>query len=256
MAAKQRVAQLQAEAKKMLAELDRRLSGGDDQPTSDADYAGSVSAPHGPAAVAGQPTKHKPKGPNATGPKRDSDGTEVADDESDGESGEPTQQREALPDAGSRIPAIFREYDRLIAKYGELPAVGADIKAHVAKLRRQPAYAAVLNEPAAAALWKQGGQYERDNHLCCAYWTYKKAAELLPAPSAVLANNRFTDLAKKPQVVASAESCRNLKWCHQAYLRAQRLLEARPERAKEIFAEIVARAPEDSEVHRAAKRRI
>ena len=166
------------------------------------------------------------------------------------------QQGEASAGADSRILAIFCEYDRLITQYGELPAVGTEIKAHVAKLRHQPEYAVILNEPAATALWKRGRQYERDDHLCCAYWAYKAAAELLPAPSAVLASNRFADLAKDPQVVAAAESCRELKWCHQAYLRAERLLKVKPESAKEVFAEIVRRAPEDSEVYLAAKRQI
>ena len=76
----------------------------------------------------------------------------------------------------------------------------------------------------------------------------------MPAPSAVQAGFRFAELAEDPQVVASAQACRELKWCHQAYVRAERLLSGKPEAANEIFAEIVRRAPEDSEVYRAATR--
>ena len=124
------------------------------------------------------------------------------------------------------------------------------------KLRRQPEYASVLNELAAKSLWELGQEHERDDQLCCAYWVYKRAAELTPAPSAVLAKNRFAELDKDPQVVASAEKCRTLQWCHQAYLRADRLLELKPERATELFAEIVSRAPKDSEVYREAKKHV
>lgn len=235
--AKQRVAKLRAEARKKLEELDRSLSGGGGQPATGPKKGSDAAETPGNGAK--------------------SDKTETPENGAEGASDQPAEQQdEASAGADSRIVAIFRDYDRLIAKYGELPVVGPEIKAHVAKLRHQPEYAVILNEPAATALWKLGRQYERDDHLCCAYWTYKEAAELQPAPSAVLASNRFDELAKKPQVVASAESCRELKWCHQAYLRADRLLKVRPDSAKEIFAEIVRRAPEDSEVYLAAKERM
>jgi len=246
--AKKKLADLQTEARKKLEELDRSLSGA--------------------GADAGQPTDDKPKDSGAAGPKKGSDAAETPDKgpESDeketpengaeGASDQPGEQGEASDGADGRIVAIFHQYDRLIMKYGDLPVVGPEIKAHVAKLRHQPEYAVILNEPAATVLWKLGRQYERDNHLCCAYWTYKEAAELLPAPSAVLASDRFAELTKSPQVVASAETCRELKWCHKAYLRAERLLKVRPESAKEIFAQIVNRAPEDSEVYRAARRQL
>jgi hypothetical protein len=252
--AKQRLADLQTEAKEKLAELDRRLPGSGGHAASDGRYAGSISSRHDPNADATQLAKSKSHGARAAGAKKGVDKPDAAEDDADDEPAEQTASASAADSSG--VLAVFQDYDRLIAKYGELPAVGPEIKAHVSKLRHQPEYAVILNEPAATKLWKLGEEYERDNHVCCAYWTYKKAAEFLPAPSAVLASQRFADLAKDPQVVASAETCRELKWCHQAYLRAERLKEANPERAKELYAEIVRRAPADSEVHRAAKQQV
>ncbi len=234
--AKQRLAKLQAEARKKFEELDRSLADGG-QPAAGPSRAGSDGA--GPAAAGPKKGSGTVEAPDKAAGSDEAETPENGADDAD----RPAEQQGETP-AGEdgRIFAVFREYDRLINKYGELPVVGPEIKAHVAKLRHQPEYAVILNEPAATFLWKQGRQYERDNHLCCAYWTYKQAAELLPAPSAVLASDRFAELAKDPKVVASAAACRELKWCHQAYLRAERLLKVRPESAKEIFAEIVRRA--------------
>ena len=141
----------------------------------------------------------------------------------------------------SGIVAVFRQYDDLVKEYGDLPSVGSQIRAHVAKLRRQPEYAAVLNEVVASSLWDLAQKHERDEQLCCAYWVYKQAAELVPAPSALRAKDRFAELDEDPEVVAAAKKCRELKNCHQAYVRAERLLKVSPEKAKEIFAEIVER---------------
>jgi hypothetical protein len=159
-------------------------------------------------------------------------------------------------ESDSSIIGVFRQFDVLIEKYGELPRFGVQLKGHVSKLRHQDEYAVVLNEPPAAALWKLGRKFERDSHLCCAYWIYKQAAELAPAPSAALAKDRYDTMRQDEKVVASAEVCRELRWCHQAYLRAEHLLKVKPDTAKEIFAEIVRRAPEDSEVYIAAKKEI
>jgi hypothetical protein len=241
--AKKRLADLQAEARQKIEELDQTLAGGGD---------------------AAQPAGEKKQSSDTTGPKIASDAKKTPDkpeakdapDKVADESADQPAEGQADDDAGGRIVAIFRQYDKLIMKYGELPVVGPEIKGHVAKLRHQPEYAVILNEPAAVALLRTARRYEHDHHVCCAYWTYKQAAELVPAPSAVLASDRFDELSKDPDVVASAETCRELKWCHQAYLRAEQLLKVRPERAKEVFAEIVRRAPEDSEVYRAAKRQL
>jgi hypothetical protein len=167
-----------------------------------------------------------------------------------------SQPPDDAADSDVRIADVFRRYDELIEKYGALPRVGQQIKGHVAKLRRQPQYAAVLDEPAAAKLWELAGGYERDGHLCCAYWACKQAAQLVPAPSAVLAQQRYAALKQDPKIVASAETCRDLQWCHQAYRQATGLSQLNPQSAKAVFAQIVRRAPADSEVSRAARRQI
>ncbi len=242
--AKKRLADLQAEARQKIEELDRVVAGGE-----------AVKPDENQASVTTGPTiaSDAKKTPDKTADKPEA--KDAPDKVADQSAGQPAAGQ-ADDDAGGRIVAIFRQYDKLILKYGELPVVGPEIKGHVAKLRHQPEYAVILNEPAAVALLRTARRYEHDHHVCCAYWTYKQAAELVPAPSAVLASDRFDELSKDPEVVASAETCRELKWCHQAYLRAEQLLKARPERAKEVFAEIVRRAPEDSEVYRAAKRQL
>ena len=57
-------------------------------------------------------------------------------------------------------------------------------------------------------------------------------------------------------LVAAAESCRELQWCHRTYRLADRLVRSKPDRASELFAEIVKRSPQDSEIHRDAQARI
>ena len=52
----------------------------------------------------------------------------------------------------------------------------------------------------------------------------------------------------------AAEACRDLQECHKLYNRAKMLAEAKPTRAAELFAQIIERAPEQSEVYRAARR--
>ena len=60
-------------------------------------------------------------------------------------------------------------------------------------------------------------------------------------------------MKQDPRIVASAEACRELQQCHKIYNRAKKLISPRPTRAKELFAQIVARAPEDSQLYRAAR---
>jgi hypothetical protein len=155
-----------------------------------------------------------------------------------------------------RVTKAFQEYDRLGRKYRRLPVVGDEIARRAASQRRRPAYAAVLSEGQARALWELGQQYEEQGHPCCAYLVYEEAAKLVPAPSAQLAKKRFTEMSRDPQIVASSKTCRQLQWCHEAYLRAERLAEANPAGARRVFNQIVRRAPQDSEVYRSALERI
>ena len=168
-----------------------------------------------------------------------------------------SNKTEAPPAPTTAFPTIFREYDRLIAKYGELPAVGPEIKAHVVKLRHQPEYAAILNEPAAAELWKLGEKYEHDDHVCCAYWTYKKGIGTSPpAPSAVLARDRFADLAQESGGRGLGRDLPGTEVVPPGLSAGGSLAGGKSREGERLFAEIVSRRPTDSEVYRAAKRKI
>jgi hypothetical protein len=147
----------------------------------------------------------------------------------------------------------FEDYDEIQAKYANVPAAKRAITAHVARQRRQPQYAAVLNEERAKQLLELAQRHEQCEELCCAYWVYQEAARLVPAPSALQARQRFDGLAADPEVIRSAQVCRELRWCHSAFERAEMLVKVKPESARDLYGEILRRAPEDSEVHRAAR---
>ena len=253
--AKLTLARLQREAEQKLADLDKRLKA---VRRTSPDYISpsiaNVTRDMGPIINRVNALQLAESGPTHTAVPGQV--TREVENLPDSAFDQPVDWQVVAAGAKGGIVVIFREYKHLVNQYGDLPKVGSKIIAHVEKLRHKPEYAAVLNELAAKSLWLLGQKHERDDHLCCAYWVYKRAAELRPAPSAVLATNRFTKLEEDQQVVASAESCRMLQWCHRAYLRAERLLELKPERATEIFAEIVSRAPEDSEVYREARKHI
>lgn len=155
-----------------------------------------------------------------------------------------------------RVPKAFQAYDDLARKYADVPVVGEEIARHVVKQRSRPAYAGVLNETNAKALWELGQRYEEDDHQCCAYLIYEHAAELMPAPSARLARKRLAQMEEDPRIMASVETCRELQWCHETYLRAEQLAKTTPSRAQAMFEEIVRRAPKDSEVYREALKQI
>lgn len=154
------------------------------------------------------------------------------------------------------VSATFEGYEQLAEDYSGVPAVGREIKSHMAQQRRRLEISGVLDEPKAAALPELARNHEEQDHACCAYWVYREAAQLAPAPSAELAQKRFDQMQQDPKVVAAAEKCRELQECHRIYKRAKMLAEARPGRAKELFAQIVDRAPADSEVYRAAQEEI
>jgi hypothetical protein len=150
------------------------------------------------------------------------------------------------------VVEAFQEYDQVARPYGGVPAVKSELKKHVAKQRRRDEFAAVLNEPEAKILWEEGQQHERENQQCCAYWVYKQAARLKAARSAALARRRLAEMEEDRGIVASAEACRDLQECHRIYNRAEMLSKHKQEKAKELFAQVVDRAPAESEVHRAA----
>jgi hypothetical protein len=154
------------------------------------------------------------------------------------------------------VRAASELYDQLVDDYEGVPNVGSKLKAHVAHQRALPSVAVVLNEPEAKTLLETGKQHEADGHQCCAYWVYRQAARLAPAPSAREAQQRFDELEQVPNMKAMAEACREMQHCHQLYARAERVLSERPDRARELFVEVVRRAPAESDVSKAAQRHL
>jgi len=152
-----------------------------------------------------------------------------------------------------KVLEAFQDYDEIVGKYASVPAAKREIAVHVARQRKKPQYAAVLNEAQAKRLLELAQGHEQRQELCCAYWVYQDAARLAPAPSALQARERFEALAADPETVRAAETCRELRWCHKAFQRAEMLAKVKPENARRVFGEIPSRAPEDSEIYRAAR---
>jgi|GEM_PF-1779409 len=158
----------------------------------------------------------------------------------------------------TRLPAetilrAFEDYDEIASQYGKVPEVRREITSHLAKQRRKGEYAAVLNEAPAKELWEMGQQYEKDDQRCCAYWAYQEGARLVPAESALRAKQRFEAMKEDEQLVQSAKTCRELRRCHEIYRTATMLAEVKPDRALELYADILRRAPETSEIYRLAR---
>lgn len=176
----------------------------------------------------------------------------------DGESDSPRPSALTPVVSTDQIQAAFAQYDQLARKYRHLGAVGGDkgeIALQIIKRRRQ--YAPQLNEAEAKTLWELGQKYEEQDHLCCAFLVYEEATKLTPAPSARLAKNRFAEMRKDSQIVDSAETCRDVQWCLEKYLRAeQHLFEGKRELAQAEFRQIVERGPEGSEVYREAREQL
>jgi len=162
--------------------------------------------------------------------------------------------------ASSSLPAKtilkgFEDYQNLLFQYGEISAVKRSLATHVARQRAKPQFAAVLNEPEAAEFWDIGEQHEKEGHRCCAYRAYAVAAQLAPAPSAQKAAARLEEMSQDPKIAEEAEVCKNLEWCHGAFARATMLAKARkPSQARNLFAQILEKAPEDSAVFRESSR--
>ena len=171
---------------------------------------------------------------------------------SPGESPQPLTPQQLAARWEKIVVEAFQEYDQIADDYGGVPEVKRELKPHVAKQRRRFEFAAVLQEPEAKMLWEEGQRHEREDQLCCAYWVYKEAAGLAPARSAGLARRKFAEMDRDAKIVAAARACRELQECHKIYNRAERLRKAGGDKAKELFAQIVARAPAGTEIHRAA----
>jgi hypothetical protein len=157
------------------------------------------------------------------------------------------------PLPADKVVEAFQAYDEVVAKYAGVPAAKRELAAHVTKQRKKPEYAAVLNEAQAKRLLELAQGHAERQELCCAYWVYQDAARLVPAPSALQARERFAALGADPETVRAAETCRELRWCHKAFQRAEMLAKLKPENARRVYGEILSRAPADSEIYRAAR---
>jgi tetratricopeptide (TPR) repeat protein len=164
---------------------------------------------------------------------------------------------EGEPVTDDEVRRVFDDYKQLLNEYHQVAQFGPWLTRHVTQQKARPECAASLNEPKAAELWRLGQTHEENGHGCCAYRAYEKAEKLLPAESAKLAQERLKKLKEDdPAIIEAAKACAELEWCHRTYQRAEKLLENNSERAGELFAEVVERSPEDSEVHRVAAEKL
>ena len=76
----------------------------------------------------------------------------------------------------------------------------------------------------------------------CVVWTFPNDPKLRTLPA-----------TQRPETIRAAATCRELRWCHSAFQRAEMLAKVKPENARRIYGEILSRAPEDSEIYRAAR---
>ena len=150
----------------------------------------------------------------------------------------------------------FAALRQLAHDYGKVPDVGREIRSYMRKTRRRADVAAVLNEPNAKRLLTGGQEHEQNGAMCCAYLTYEKARRLSPAPSALKAVARLEQLRGDTDLVESAEHCRRLQECHRTYRIAERLITSQPQRAGELFQEVLKKTPTDAEIYLAARKQL
>ncbi|HUY33765.1 MAG TPA: hypothetical protein VMV69_13525 [Pirellulales bacterium] len=150
------------------------------------------------------------------------------------------------------IEAALKQLDALASGYENVPRFNHEIAEHVQKLHRDPKYKAVLNEPRAAALVDEAQKNEANGESCCAFIAYEEAAQLLPAPSAKQAEERWSAMKQDPKIVADAETCRKLREYLHMFHVAELMEKSSPGKAEEMFRKILALSPNSSEVHRCA----
>lgn len=166
----------------------------------------------------------------------------------------PGETPSTAPASAEKILPAFEAYAKLVFDYGENPQVKKELLSHVAKQRAKPQYAEVLNEPEAKENWDIGQEHENAGNRCCAYWAYLDAARSAPAPSGRMAAERLEEMKADPKIVEEAQRCRDLQWCHGAYLRATMLVKAnRPAEAKALFAQILQKAPAETPVYQESR---
>lgn len=154
------------------------------------------------------------------------------------------------------VTKIFAALDKLQLDYAAVATVESRIADRIELLRNDPLFAAVLQEPAAAELWKMGQEYERKQEACCAVLVYEQAASFLPAASARLARSRLATLTKDPMVLRAVDQCRILQLCHEKFREAEKVKVSNPNKAREHLARIIELAPQGTSIQKAAREQI
>lgn len=152
-----------------------------------------------------------------------------------------------------QVIEAFQKLDYLSWAYENVPKFNEEIASHVARLHRDPQYKAELNESDAGQLLAEAKKHEEKQELCCAFLVYEEAAKLVPAKSAMAAEERLAQLKADPKAVAEAEECRAIQECCRIFHTAELLEKSAPERAAELFRKIVSQTPDDSEVYKCAR---
>jgi hypothetical protein len=155
-----------------------------------------------------------------------------------------------------QVTQVFAEMDKLAEEYAGVATVDNQIEQRLKKLRKDPQYAAVLQEPAAADLWSLAQEYEASQQACCAVVVYEQAAAMKPAPSAERAKARLAVLQADPEVVAATKRCRDLQLCHEHFRRAELIKSHLPDQARDYYSKILAVAPTDTPIYQAAREQI
>jgi len=155
-----------------------------------------------------------------------------------------------------QVTASFGKLDTLLLEYAGVATVESRIQDRIRQLRGYGKYAAVLQEPPAAELWKLGQSYEQQQQTCCAVLVYEQAASLSPAPTANLARARLKELERDAAVMASVKQCRTLQLCHEKFRKAERLRKLHPDEAREHLAGILELASPDTSIHQAAREQL
>ena len=169
-----------------------------------------------------------------------------------GEEGRAEMQKADEMLAQGKIEEAMDRLDYLAWAYEEVPKFNEEIKSHVTRLHNEPRYQAVVNEKPAALMLAHAQDQEQNDARCCAFWVYEEAAKLVPAPSAIKAQERYEAMKKDPEIVAEAEECQTLRECDKTLHQAELLRKSLPDKAELLLKEVVAKAPRDSETHRDA----
>ncbi len=151
------------------------------------------------------------------------------------------------------VLAAFKDYARLKSQCEKLREVSGEITRHVARQQQRLKYRLVLNEAETRELVDIGREHELQSQQCCAFLAFEEAIKSWPSPSGQLAYDRLAEMQRAPEIVAAAKACEELQWCHKTYRRAERLADPKPEKALDLFRQIMDRAPRDSKIFEEAR---